>query len=156
MQHGKRRSVADTVARVTRWWRRDELHEGPLPAWQSAHATQHTPRTGSGPAWVMASSSTSATAYKDVDDWAAQGVRGFKAKGISPQHLKALIERTHARPHRHRPLRLKFADLFIVRDNSLVDIRNTRHVRTVVNAGVVYDPADQLRSVEGKIGPKEN
>jgi imidazolonepropionase-like amidohydrolase len=50
----------------------------------------------------------------------------------------------------------KFADLFIVRGNPLVDIRNTRHVRTVVKAGVVYDPADLLRSVEGKIGPKEN
>lgn len=33
--------------------------------------------------------------YKDVDHWAAQGVRGFKAKGISPPHLKALIERAH-------------------------------------------------------------
>jgi len=31
-----------------------------------------------------------------------------------------------------------------------------RIVRTVVKAGVVYDPADLLRSVEGKIGPKEN
>src|SRR3954471_12630113 len=30
--------------------------------------------------------------YKDVDLWAAQGVRGFKAKGISPAHLKALVE----------------------------------------------------------------
>ena len=27
--------------------------------------------------------------------WAAQGARGFKAKGISPQHLKALVERAH-------------------------------------------------------------
>ena len=50
----------------------------------------------------------------------------------------------------------KFADLFIVRGNPLVDIRNTRHVRTVVKAVVIYDPADLLRSAEGKIGPKEN
>jgi imidazolonepropionase-like amidohydrolase len=33
--------------------------------------------------------------YKDVDYWAAQGVRGFKAKGINPQQLKPLIERAH-------------------------------------------------------------
>jgi imidazolonepropionase-like amidohydrolase len=33
--------------------------------------------------------------YKDVDTWAAQGVRGFKAKGIGPAHLKALVERAH-------------------------------------------------------------
>jgi len=50
----------------------------------------------------------------------------------------------------------KFADLFIVRGNPLRDIRNTRHVQTVIRAGVVYDPAELLRSAEGKIGPKEN
>ena len=50
----------------------------------------------------------------------------------------------------------KFADLFIVRGNPLRDIRNTRHVQTVIKAGVVYDPAELLRSAEGKIGPKEN
>jgi imidazolonepropionase-like amidohydrolase len=50
----------------------------------------------------------------------------------------------------------KFADLFIVRGNPLRDIRNTRHVQTVVKAGVVYDPAELLKSAEGKIGPKEN
>jgi N-acetylglucosamine-6-phosphate deacetylase len=33
--------------------------------------------------------------YRDVDEWAAKGARGFKAKGISPQHLKPLIERAH-------------------------------------------------------------
>jgi len=46
----------------------------------------------------------------------------------------------------------KFADLFIVRGNPLRDIRNTRHVRTVMKAGVLYDPAELLKSVEGKIG----
>ncbi|HEY9515508.1 MAG TPA: amidohydrolase family protein [Gemmatimonadaceae bacterium] len=33
--------------------------------------------------------------YRDVDKWAALGVRGFKAKGISPRHLRALVERAH-------------------------------------------------------------
>jgi hypothetical protein len=34
----------------------------------------------------------------------------------------------------------------------LRDIRNTRNVRAVMRSGVVYDPAELLRSVEGKIG----
>ncbi len=38
---------------------------------------------------------TRADIYREVDYWAAQGVRGFKAKGISPEHLRALIERAH-------------------------------------------------------------
>ena len=46
----------------------------------------------------------------------------------------------------------KFADLFIVRGNPLRDIRNTRHVRTVMKSGVLYDPVALLKSVEGKIG----
>lgn len=33
--------------------------------------------------------------YRDVDHWAEMGARGFKAKGISPQHLKPLIDRAH-------------------------------------------------------------
>jgi imidazolonepropionase-like amidohydrolase len=33
--------------------------------------------------------------YRDVDEWAAKGVRAFKAKGIAPQHLRWLIERAH-------------------------------------------------------------
>lgn len=32
---------------------------------------------------------------REVDEWAAKGVRGFKAKGISPEHLKPLIEQAH-------------------------------------------------------------
>ncbi|HEX7050149.1 MAG TPA: amidohydrolase family protein [Longimicrobiales bacterium] len=32
----------------------------------------------------------------EVDYWASQGARGFKAKGIRPEHLKALIEAAHA------------------------------------------------------------
>ena len=50
----------------------------------------------------------------------------------------------------------KFADLFIIRGNPLRDIRNTRHVETVMKSGVVYNAADLLEQAEGKIGPKEN
>lgn len=33
--------------------------------------------------------------YREVDYWAARGVRNFKAKRISPEHLRALIDRAH-------------------------------------------------------------
>ncbi|MES2359266.1 MAG: amidohydrolase family protein [Gemmatimonadota bacterium] len=33
--------------------------------------------------------------YSEVDYWAEHGVRGFKAKGIKPYQLRALIERAH-------------------------------------------------------------
>lgn len=33
--------------------------------------------------------------HDEVDYWVEQGVKGFKAKSISPPHLKALIERAH-------------------------------------------------------------
>ena len=33
--------------------------------------------------------------FAEVDHWVEQGVRAFKAKGITPEHLRALIERTH-------------------------------------------------------------
>jgi imidazolonepropionase-like amidohydrolase len=33
--------------------------------------------------------------YAEVDHWAALGARGFKAKGITPDQLRALIERAH-------------------------------------------------------------
>ena len=33
--------------------------------------------------------------YDEVDRWAERGVRGFKAKGIRPEHLEPLIERAH-------------------------------------------------------------
>jgi imidazolonepropionase-like amidohydrolase len=49
----------------------------------------------------------------------------------------------------------KFADAFIIRGNPLRDIKNTRHVETVIKAGVVYNPAALLEQVEGKIGPVE-
>ncbi len=38
---------------------------------------------------------TATEVYADVDRWVARGVRGFKAKGIGPAPLKALIERAH-------------------------------------------------------------
>ena len=33
--------------------------------------------------------------FAEVDHWIEQGARGFKAKGIAPQHLRWLIERAH-------------------------------------------------------------
>jgi imidazolonepropionase-like amidohydrolase len=33
--------------------------------------------------------------YDEVDHWAELGVKGFKAKGITPEELRALIERAH-------------------------------------------------------------
>lgn len=46
----------------------------------------------------------------------------------------------------------KLADLFVIRGNPLRDIKNTRNVRMVMKAGVVYDPAELLKTAEGKIG----
>ncbi len=45
------------------------------------------------PGWNQAA--TAEDIYREVDYWAERGVRGFKAKGISPRHLKPLIERAH-------------------------------------------------------------
>lgn len=47
----------------------------------------------------------------------------------------------------------RFADLFVVRGNPLDNIRNTRNIRLVMKAGVVYDPAALLASAKGKMGP---
>lgn len=33
--------------------------------------------------------------HAEVDEWVARGAKGFKAKGITPEHLAALIERAH-------------------------------------------------------------
>ena len=33
--------------------------------------------------------------YAEVDHWAERGARGFKAKGITPDQLRALVERAH-------------------------------------------------------------
>lgn len=48
----------------------------------------------------------------------------------------------------------KLADIVIVRGNPLLDIRNARNVYRVVKAGEIYDSAELLRSVEGKLGPR--
>lgn len=45
------------------------------------------------PGWDDAMSTDSLK--REVDYWAARGVRGFKAKGIGPQHLRALIQEAH-------------------------------------------------------------
>lgn len=45
------------------------------------------------PGWNQ--KATTADIYRDVDYWAAHGAKAFKAKGIAPQHLRALIERAH-------------------------------------------------------------
>jgi hypothetical protein len=47
----------------------------------------------------------------------------------------------------------KWADLVVVRGNPLQDIRRMRLPRLVVKAGRVYDPAELMKSAEGKIGP---
>lgn len=45
------------------------------------------------PGWDQ--STTADQIRREVDYWAARGVRGFKAKGISPEHLRPLIEQAH-------------------------------------------------------------
>jgi len=47
----------------------------------------------------------------------------------------------------------KLADLVIVNGNPLDDIKAARDVRFVIRDGVVHDPAELLKSAEGKIGP---
>ena len=48
----------------------------------------------------------------------------------------------------------KLADLFVVNGNPLVDIKNTRNIYRVVKGGEIYDPIALLKSVEKKMGPK--
>ncbi len=47
----------------------------------------------------------------------------------------------------------KVADLVIIKGDPLENIRNTRNVQKVVRAGVVYDAAELLDKVRGKLGP---
>lgn len=49
----------------------------------------------------------------------------------------------------------KVADLVVVDGNPVENIRNTRNVRKVVRAGKVYDAAELLESVRGKLGPSD-
>ena len=46
------------------------------------------------PGWVNASQ-TPDQIRRDVDEWAARGAKGFKAKGIQPAQLFALIDQAH-------------------------------------------------------------
>jgi imidazolonepropionase-like amidohydrolase len=46
------------------------------------------------PGWQVAKE-TPDQVRKEVDDWAARGVKGFKAKGIQPPQLEALIDQAH-------------------------------------------------------------
>ncbi len=48
----------------------------------------------------------------------------------------------------------KLADAFIVKGNPLEDITRTRSVHTVIKGGEVFNSAELLKSVEGKMGPK--
>lgn len=48
----------------------------------------------------------------------------------------------------------KLADFIVVRGSPLTNIRNARNVELVVKDGVLYDPAELLRSVEGALGPQ--
>ncbi len=49
----------------------------------------------------------------------------------------------------------KVADLFIVKGDPIKSIRNTRNVKTVIRAGKIYDAANLLESVRGKLGPAD-
>jgi imidazolonepropionase-like amidohydrolase len=46
------------------------------------------------PGW-QAAKETPDQIRKEVDEWAARGVKGFKAKGIQPAQLEALIDQAH-------------------------------------------------------------
>jgi len=47
----------------------------------------------------------------------------------------------------------KFADLFVVKGNPLLDIKNSRNVHLVIKAGQLFYSKALLKSVEGKLGP---
>ena len=47
----------------------------------------------------------------------------------------------------------KLADILVVRGNPLDSIKAARDIKLVFRDGIAYDPAELLRSAEGKIGP---
>ncbi|MBO3698855.1 amidohydrolase family protein [Roseivirga sp. E12] len=49
----------------------------------------------------------------------------------------------------------KLADAFVITGNPLEEITNTRNVQKVIKGGLVYDSKTLLKSVEGKMGPKD-
>lgn len=48
----------------------------------------------------------------------------------------------------------KLADLVVLRDDPLDDVRNTREPRLVIKGGHVYLPDGLLESVQGTLGPE--
>jgi len=50
-------------------------------------------------------------------------------------------------------LKRRLPDLVIIDGDPLVNIRNTRNVKTVIKQGQVHDAATLLESVRGKLGP---
>jgi len=66
-------------------------------------------------------------------------INGAKALNVDDQHGSIAIG--------------KSGDLFVVDGNPLDDIKNTRNVKQVIRAGVVYDSQQLLESVRGKLGP---
>jgi imidazolonepropionase-like amidohydrolase len=48
----------------------------------------------------------------------------------------------------------KLADLFVIKGDPIQDMRKTRTVHTVLCGGKVYKTTDLFKSVEGKLGPK--
>lgn len=47
----------------------------------------------------------------------------------------------------------KYADMVVMRGDPLSDITDTRSLRLVIRAGRLYDPAELLASVRGRLGP---
>jgi hypothetical protein len=76
---------------------------------------------------------------KPVDVLKAATINGARALGVSDR--LGSIEAG------------KWADLYVAQGNPLERIEDTHNVRMVMKSGVIYDPADLLKSVEGKIGP---
>ncbi len=70
---------------------RDRIESGQQPGPRLMRSGAYFGRTR--PGWDV--NMTPEQVYADVDRWAAQGVRAFKAKGIGPVQLRALIERAH-------------------------------------------------------------
>ena len=70
---------------------RRRIHESELPG---PRVFNSGPYFGSArPGWNRNLSAADLRA--EVDHWAAEGARAFKAKGITPEHLEVLVERAH-------------------------------------------------------------
>ena len=49
----------------------------------------------------------------------------------------------------------KKADIIIINGDPLVDIKNTRNIKTIIKDGEIYDPTMLLNSAKGSIGPQD-